>query len=204
MEVFHLVNSVGHLGGNFSFTKMLALQNYVGERSAIDMDKIIDKISAYNIFTNFLPGVIYCFLVEKFFGISLIQDDFLVALFLYYFTGMVISRISSVVLEPMLKLTKFVNFVDYKRYVSASKEDDKIRILLETSNSYRSMIALLICVVASGVWVEAMATYPAIHDYSHYILSCALIILFLLAYKKQTRYIVARVEQYEDQKETVS
>jgi len=26
MEVFHLVNSVGHLGGNFSFTKMLVLE----------------------------------------------------------------------------------------------------------------------------------------------------------------------------------
>jgi len=67
------------------------------------MDKVIDKLSAYNIFTNLFPGVIYCFLADKFFGIPLIQDDLVVAIFLYYFCGMVISRISSVVLEPLLK-----------------------------------------------------------------------------------------------------
>ncbi len=173
-------------------------------KSIADMDKIIDKISAYNIFTNLLPGVIYCFLVEKFFGIPLIQDDLLVALFLYYFTGMVISRISSVVLEPLLKLTKLVNFVDYKRYISASKKDEQIRVLLETSNSYRSMIALLISVVATGAWIVVVSAYPAIQNYSHYILTFALIILFLLAYKKQTRYIIERVERSESEKEVMS
>ena len=167
------------------------------------MDKIIDKISAYNILTNLFPGVVYCFLVEKLFGIPLIQDDLLVAFFLYYFTGMVISRVSSVILEPLLKLIKLVEFVDYKRYISASKEDDQIRILLETSNSYRSMIALLISVVASGMWIEAMSAYPSINNYSHYILACALVILFLLAYKKQTRYIIARIKRYESEKELV-
>jgi len=82
------------------------------------MDKIIDKISAYNIFTNLFPGVIYCFLAEKFFEISLIQDNLLIAVFLYYFAGMVISRFSSVVLEPLLKLTKFIKLADYKKQIS--------------------------------------------------------------------------------------
>lgn len=168
------------------------------------MDKIIDKISAYNIFTNLFPGVIYCVLTEKFFGVPLIQDDLLLALFLYYFSGMVISRISSVVLEPLLKLTKFIKLADYKSYVAASKDDEQIGVLLETNNSYRSMVALLFCVLASGAWSTIMSAYPTIQNYSHYILTFALIVLFLLAYRKQTQYIVARVERYERKKETAS
>ena len=170
----------------------------------MDMDKIIDKISAYNIFTNLFPGVVYCFLTEKFFGIALIQDDLLIALFLYYFSGMVISRISSVVLEPLLELTEFVKFADYKSYVVASKDDKQIGVLLETNNSYRSIVALLFSVLASGAWTTVMSAYPTIQSYSHYILTCALIVLFLLAYRKQTQYLVARVEQYESKKETES
>ena len=93
------------------------------------MDKVIDKLSVYNIFTNLFPGVIYCFLTDKFFGIPLIQDDLVVAAFLYYFCGMTISRISSVVLEPLLRKIHFVMFVDYKKYVAALAKDDQIGIL---------------------------------------------------------------------------
>lgn len=165
------------------------------------MDKIIDKLSTYNIFTNLFPGVIYCFLVDKFFDIPLIQNDLVVAAFLYYFCGMVISRISSVVLEPFLKNTHFVKFVDYKKYVSSLAKDEQIGILLETSNAYRSVVALLVCVLATSGWVKIVSNFPGIGAYTHYILLALLLALFLLAYRKQTGYIVARIESHMDKKE---
>ncbi len=173
-----------------------------GARSSeYGMDKIIDKLSAYNIFTNLFPGVIYCFLADKFFGIPLVQNDLVVAAFLYYFCGMVISRISSVVLEPLLKSTRFVRFVDYKKYVAASANDEQIGVLLETSNAYRSVVALLVCVLATGGWVTTVSNFPSIEAYTHYILLAFLLALFLFAYRKQTQYIVARVELHKDEKE---
>lgn len=165
------------------------------------MDKVIDKFSVYNIFTNLFPGVIYCFLVDKFFGIPLVQDDLVVAAFLYYFCGLVISRVSSVVLEPLLKSTHFVRFTDYKKYVAALAKDEQIGVLLETSNTYRSVVALLLCVLATGGWVTAVSNFPSIGAYTHYILLVFLLVLFLFAYRKQTQYIVARIELYKGKNE---
>lgn len=165
------------------------------------MDKVIDKLSAYNIFTNLFPGVIYCFLANIFFGIHLIQDDLVVDVFLYYFCGMVISRVSSVVLEPMLKMTNFVKFADYKMYVSALDKDEQIGVLLETGNAYRSVVSLLVCVLATGGWAAAVTAFPSIGAYAHYLLLACLLVLFLFAYRKQTQYIVARVELHKDKNE---
>ena len=168
------------------------------------MDKVLEKISAYNIFTNLLPGVVYCFFTDKFFGIPLVQKDLLVAVFFYYFVGMVISRVSSVVVEPLLKASKLVSFVDYPRYVEALSKDEQIGILLEVSNTYRSVIALLVCILATGAWNAAVSKYQFIADYSHYILIGLLVGLFLLAYRKQTQYIVSRINRLQDDGESTS
>lgn len=165
------------------------------------MDKIIDKLSAYNIFTNLFPGVIYCFLADKLFGIPLIQDDLVVAAFLYYFCGMVISRVSSVVLEPLLKKVHFVMFADYKKYVAALAKDEQIGALLETSNAYRSVVALLVCALATGGWVASVSVFPSIETHAYYILLLCLLVLFLFAYRKQTQYIVARIQLQKDKNE---
>lgn len=161
------------------------------------MDKAIDSLSAYNIITNLFPGVIYCFLVNEVFGVPLIQNDMVVAAFLYYFCGMVISRVSSVLIEPLLKMAGIVRFVDYKDYVSALAEDEKIGILLETSNSYRSVVSLLACVLATGGWVTLVSNWPSIGCYDKYILLGLLLALFLLSYRKQTNYVVARIELHK-------
>ncbi|OAI19063.1 hypothetical protein [Methylomonas koyamae] len=162
------------------------------------MDKVIDKLSPYNIFTNLFPGVIYCFVATKFFGLSLIQDDLVVAAFLYYFCGMVISRVSSVVVEPLMKKTGFVTYADYSDYVAASAADKLIEQLLETSNSYRSVVALALCLVGTGAWTAAVATWPKFGAFNYYILLIALLVLFSLAFRKQTQYITKRVTLHKE------
>ena len=161
------------------------------------MDKVLDKLSAYNIFTNLFPGVIYCFVAKKFFGLSLIQDDLVVAAFLYYFCGMVISRISSVVVEPLMKKTRFVTYSDYGDYVTASKADKFIEQLLETSNAYRSVIALLLCLICTGGWTALAANWLIFGKYESYVLLIVLLVLFGLAFRKQTQYITKRVELHK-------
>lgn len=161
------------------------------------MDKIIDKLSAYNIFTNLFPGAVYCFLATKFFDLALIQDDLVVAVFLYYFCGMVISRVSSILVEPLMQKSKFVTYADYEDYAAASSEDSHIKLLLETSNSYRSVVALLLCLLGTGVWTLAASTLVWFSTYEHYILSISLLILFCFAFRKQTRYITKRVEMHK-------
>ncbi len=162
------------------------------------MDKIFDKLTAYNIFTNLFPGVIYCFLAKIFFGLPLIQDDLVVAVFLYYFCGMVISRVSSIVVEPIMKKSRFVTYSDYGDYVAASKADKFIEQLLGTSNAYRSVIALIFCLICTGVWTALIANFPIFEKYEHYVLLVAILVLFGLAYRKQTQYITKRVALHKE------
>lgn len=166
------------------------------------MDKIIEKISAYNIFTNLFPGVIYCYLTEKLFGTPLLQDDLLVGAFVYYFVGMVISRVGSIIVEPTLIFIKFVEYADYPNYVAASKDDHKLDTLLETNNSYRSVLSLLFCVGITAFWISAIEAFPALQNFSRYAIATLLFLLFLFSYRKQTLYITARVNKHAEKNRT--
>lgn len=160
------------------------------------MSELLSKISSYNIFNYLLPGTLFVAVSDVLTSYSLVQKDIFVAIFVYYFIGLVISRIGSLVIEPILKKTKFVQFAEYGNFVSASKNDPKINELSESNNMYRTLaalfFALLIFVVLDKfvlplrLWLEATGPY---------ILLIFLFGMFLFAYRKQTTYIVKRVNR---------
>lgn len=39
------------------------------------MEKLIEKLSTYNILNNILPGVVFCFLCSRLCGLSIVNDD---------------------------------------------------------------------------------------------------------------------------------
>ena len=94
------------------------------------MNEILNKISSYNIFNYLLPGTLFAAIGDALTSYRFIQDDIIIGLFLYYFLGLVISRVGSLFIEPILKKTKFVRFADYRRYVSASQADQKLMSFL--------------------------------------------------------------------------
>ncbi len=87
------------------------------------MDEIFKKISSYNLFNYLLPGIIFALLIQNFIGYKIIQKDIILGLFLYYFVGLVISRVGSLVVGPFLKWINFLNFSDYHDYMEACKLD---------------------------------------------------------------------------------
>jgi len=158
------------------------------------MSEILKKISSYNIFINLFPGVIFCLIVDKYLSYPLIQQDLLVSLFLYYFVGLVISRVGSLVIEPLLKIIGVLKYSDYKDYVAASKVDSKIDVLLETNNMYRSVTSLFLCILIAIGFNLVSNKYPIISELSMSITTIFLFLLFLFSYLKQTSYICKRVE----------
>ncbi|MEM8778645.1 MAG: hypothetical protein AAGF26_07210 [Cyanobacteria bacterium P01_G01_bin.49] len=158
------------------------------------MEKLIDRFSSFNIFTNLFPGIVFCFMAKSLYDIQLLQEDLLVGLFVYYFVGMIISRIGSILVEPILEATKFISYPKYSDFLIASKSDPKINLLLETNNSYRSVIALIFCIGLTAIWKQLLLANSNFEYFSVYIIVIALFFLFLFAYKKQTRYIKKRVE----------
>lgn len=107
--------------------------------------EIIDKISRYNVFNHLLPGAIFSIWVTEFTEFNMVQSDILSNLFLYYFVGVVLSRIGSVLIEPVLKCVQFVKYEPYDKYLLAAKDDQKIETLVEANNSYRTFLSVFLC-----------------------------------------------------------
>ena len=158
------------------------------------MKDILEKLSTYNIFNYLLPGVIFVIIAREFSGYNFIQNDILLAGFLYYFIGMIISRFGSVIIEPILKKTTFLKFEDYKNYVIASKKDSKIEMLSEVSNSYRTICSMCIVLILLNLYsvFNGNSNVPSEPDF--YIIISLILIMFLFAYRKQTNYITKRIQ----------
>ncbi len=166
------------------------------------MDGLLDKISSYNIFNYLLPGSLFAVIADAVTDYRFIQEDIVVGLFLYYFIGLVVSRIGSLVVEPILKAVGFVNFVAYGKFVEASKTDPKIDVLSETNNMYRTLCALFILLLFVVLFDRLAPSLPWLADGSPYIVGIALVIMFLFAYRKQTKYIVGRVNKVVDKNQS--
>ena len=117
------------------------------------MDKLIDKISSYNIFNYLFPGVIYCLLSQYFFGFGIYEESMFIGVFLYYFIGLVISRVGSIFVEPVIRKVARVPFSDYSDFVKASQKDPKIEALSEVNNMYRTVVSMLICFIFTAITV---------------------------------------------------
>jgi hypothetical protein len=158
------------------------------------MKELLDKISSYNLFNYLFPGILFVVILGKFTHYPLVQENLVLGVFVYYFVGLVITRVGSLVVEPLLKRLKFIVFANYGEFVKASKADAKIEVLSEENNMYRTLIAMLISLVAVRVY-EAVALRFHIGDRTGItILTLALLFMFLFAYRKQTAYITKRIK----------
>lgn len=92
------------------------------------MKEFLEKISPYELLNNFLTGVCFCILIEKFTLWSLIiKDESLINCCLFYFVGLIVGRVGSLVIEPALRHLplrskdgekhKFLEFADYEDFV---------------------------------------------------------------------------------------
>lgn len=157
------------------------------------MKDLLDKLSSYNIFNYLLPGIIFVMLAEKLTSFSFVQKDIILGAFFYYFIGMIISRTGSLIIEPILKKIKFVSFSSYPQFVAASKQDEKINILLEINNMYRTFCSVFLFLIILKCYELVIKKFTGLSIYNSIVILIALLILFLFSYKKQTKYITKRI-----------
>lgn len=159
------------------------------------MSELVGKLSSYNIINYIIPGGVFCYFIRMF-EPGLIKDDNLFLLvFFVYFVGMTISRIGSVVVEPLLKKTGFVKFESYNMYLSACKKDKKIDVLLESASLYRTVFTafflLSVFLILKGEF-ETKSILLAILRYPVW-MSISISFLFLFSYRKQIGYVRKRI-----------
>ncbi|MEE1952307.1 hypothetical protein ACTG2T_20735 [Aeromonas sp. 75A] len=162
------------------------------------MSELIGKLSTYNIFNFLLPGIVFSVLSNYFVGISLVQNDILVGAFFYYFIGLIISRIGSVIVEPLLLFCRVVKFEKYERYIKASKLDTTLPMHSETNNMFRTFVSLFMCLGFLKIYKSSvLSEFISTENISY----CLLIgggVLFVFAYRKQTQYITKKINKQLD------
>lgn len=162
------------------------------------MKDILQKLSTYNIFNYLVPGIVFVALLRQYTSFDLVVDELFIGAFLYYFIGLIISRIGSIVIEPILRKFRIVKFSDYSRFVSASKKDDKIELFSEINNMYRTFISMLLILIIA-VTYENIGFLMTLNETLKSIIGLFfLALLFLLSYRKQTEYINKRINANSD------
>ena len=170
---------------------------------------MLEKISSYNIFNNFFPGIAFCYMVKTFTDYKLDIGNLWENIFIYYFWGLVIGRIGSLLIENLLlkvtiknKKSKLKeNYIDrapYKEYIEASEKFSFIKILNETNNMYRTMISVFASVLIIKLYeilsIHFINLFGQMEMPLEILLLLTGMILFIVSYKKQTDYIRKRVQ----------
>ena len=162
-------------------------------RQVKTMNELLSKLSSYNLFNYLLPGVVFSITVEAWTTYSISRGDLLSDAFVFYFAGLVISRIGSLLVEPALKKLHFVTFVDYPDFVAAAKQDPQIEILSEVNNTYRTILSALLLVLIAKIYSAIEPFCLLMTTLRPYMIAVGLVALFLFSYRKQTQYVAKRV-----------
>jgi hypothetical protein len=162
------------------------------------MKDILEKISSYNLFNYLFPGVIFAVLAQRLGIITLPKSDIIVLAFLYYFIGLIVSRIGSLLLEPLLKRLKIVKYASYSDYLKACDKDTKMPGMVEANNTYRTLAATFLALMLSIIVSWAADFFGFSAETRELILAAVLFFLFVFSFRKQSAFIVNRVGHYKD------
>jgi hypothetical protein len=159
------------------------------------MEELAKKISEYQIFNFLLPGAVFAALVTKTTNYNLVLSNVILALSVYYFLGLVISRCGSLVISPLIKMLKIVKFAPYPDFLRASKTDAKLDMLSQENNMYRSFISMFAIYLAVFLYSKNIFN---INDHINFdtavlVLTLLGLLVFTLAYRKQTHFITKRI-----------
>lgn len=163
------------------------------------MEKLLEKLSSYNILNNILPGVIMTYIFEALYQVEISEKNLVENMFVYYFIGLIVNRIGSLVIEPIAKQINLVKYAPYNDYISATVKDKSIEILLETNNVYRTFLAVafisVLMMIHSCFLIDNIKLSNKV---SIAICIIGLVILFAFSYHKQTKYIVNRINKVNE------
>jgi uncharacterized membrane protein len=87
-----------------------------------------------------------------------------------------------------------VKFEDYIDFVAVSKSDNKLEILSEANNMYRTLVSMFLLLFLIFGFNILADKWEFLKNNQDIILLTFLFFLFLLSYRKQTNYITKRIK----------
>jgi len=162
------------------------------------IESLFDKISAYNIFNYLLPGVVFAAAFRDISRHTFFSGNVIVDVVVTYFVGMVLSRVGSLVIEPLFKWMRIVKYAKYEDYLSAEKKDSKLNPLLQENNTYRTLTAVFLVLLLMKIGISFQQSHPGLRLHFDWVWPIALFVLFALSYRKQTAYIRKRANSAKE------
>ena len=157
---------------------------------------LLDKLARYNVINFIVPGAVFSLYIKEIGTFTMLPEDIISRIALFYFAGLVISRIGSIIIEPLLLKLNIIKHRNYSSFLAASSKDPKISVFLEDRNAYRSLIALIISIALFRTldFISKTLSVQANQTLLEGLHLLFLFFLFLIAYKKQTQYIADRID----------
>lgn len=143
-----------------------------------------EKLSAYQLFNFIYPGAVFLGIL-RFKGVQLgILEEIWWFLLASYFLGMTISRFGSVVIEWVCLKFKWIEKYDIKKYSDSLAKDRFTGILLELTNTYRT-----ICSMGTLLLFCTVSKYQQDDKCCVIIVELLFILLFGISFVKQHHYL---------------
>ena len=102
------------------------------------MESLLSLLNEYELFNNIFPGIIFLYFSNLQNYIPILDKiDIYEKLFLYYFIGLIISRIGSLFLEPFFLKLEIIKFADYSKFLKAEEKESKIFKLIRRNKKMR-------------------------------------------------------------------
>ena len=156
--------------------------------------ELVERLSSYNLFNYFFPGLIFVEILKETTDFNLYREDLLIGVFLYYFIGLVISRIGSIVIETLLLKMGFIKKINIPKLISLIQNNIKLELLYEVSNMYRTITSMfLILIVLKGYDIIKNQDFNY-NNFCQISIGILLFVLFLFAFRKQNEYVSNCVE----------
>ena len=161
---------------------------------------MLTVIPVYNLLTNLIPGTLLAILLKYFVegcDIFSITDNTWIIVVILYFMGVINSRISSLMFEPLFKKLKIVKYASYDDYTKAEFKDTsgKLTLLSQANNEYRSYLSVFTLVIIFKLFFLSTKIKEFVTDYISWFVLLFGFILFLFSYRKQVAYITSRITQ---------
>lgn len=87
-----------------------------------------------------------------------------------------------------------MKFTDYNDFVTVSKSDNKLEILSEANNMYRTLVSMFLLLFLIFGFRILADKWEFLKNNQDIILLIFLFFLFLLSYRKQTNYVTKRIK----------
>ena len=134
----------------------------------------------YQLVNFFVPAVVFVSILDKYneFNINFFDKRFFVQIALLYIIGVILCRIGSLIVQPIMEMLRIINMKEYNKYLKYS--DDTIKKMQRTANEYRTYTAMFFLLML-------------ITQNDKTLLYTFLTLLFGVSYKKQLDFIQQRL-----------